>query len=339
MIAISRRLVIGTAAAKAEEGEGHGRWCRRRTSRGQYTVYSADHGGFLLALNSSAAKFKPLEHPERNEDKLEDTETLGQFRERLLQQATKSELAEDRETSETSRQETSEGGGHTEHEGIENQHLRELGFTDDALEPYYAGLVASDGHIEHDNNRSVVASSNHEFVTDVVEPVLEEQGIEHSTFWDEGAGVYKISINNDDLWDTLTEKYDIPSGAKAESIEPPEGLTDSEELWFIRGWFDGEGWPEEMSKEYGDTEYIYPRVGFKVMSEDIRDWVAVKLEERDIRVSTYNRADGSHGLWINGYEECGKFDQEIGFRHPEQDRKLKELLANRESRSEARGTG
>ena len=280
-----------------------------------------------------------MEHPERNEDKLEDAETLDQFRELLLQQGTESELAEDSRTPEKSRQEASEGGRHTEYEDIGKQHRRELGFTDDALAPYYAGLVVSDGHIEPDNNRSVAASSNHEFVTDVVEPVLEEQGIEHSTFWDEGAGVYKISINSDDLWDTLTRKYAIPSGAKAESIEPPEGLTDYEELWYIRGWFDGEGWPEETSKEYGDTEYIYPRVGFKVMSEDIRDWVAVKLEEKDIRVSIYDRADGSHGLWINGYEECEKFDHEIGFRHPEQDRKLKELLANRKSRSEARGTG
>lgn len=207
------------------------------------------------------------------------------------------------------------------------------------MEPYYAGVVASDGHIEPDNNRSVVASSNHEFITDVVEPVLEEQETQHSTFWDEGAGVYKVSINNDELWDTLTEKYNIPPGAKAESIEPPEVLTDEEELWVVRGWFDGEGWPEEMTKEYEDTEYHYPRVGFKVMSEPIRDWVAEELEERNIRVSTYDRQDGSHGLWINGYEECEKFDKEIGFRHPEQDRKLKELLANRKSRSEARGTG
>ena len=214
-----------------------------------------------------------------------------------------------------------------------------MGFTEDALEPYYAGLVASDGHIEPDTNRSVVASSDHEFITNVIEPVLEEQDIKYSEFWDEGAGVHKISVYDEDLWDTLTEKYNIPPGAKAESIEPPEGLSDEEELWVVRGWLDGEGWPEEMTKHYNDTEYNYPRVGFKVMSEDIRDWVSDELEERDIRVSRYDREDGSHGLWINGYEECRKLDEEIGFRHPEQDRKLKELLADRKSRSEARGTG
>lgn len=207
------------------------------------------------------------------------------------------------------------------------------------MEPYYAGLTGSDGHIEPDTNRSVVASSDREFVKDVVEPVLEEQDISYSTFWDEGAGVYKVSVYNEDLWDTLTEKYNIPPGEKAESIEHPEGLTEDEELWVVRGWFDGEGWPEEMTKHYGDTEYNYPRVGLKIMSEDMRDWIAQELEDRDIRVSTYDREDGSHGLWINGYEECRKFDEEIGFRHPEQDRKLKELLANWESRSEARGTG
>ena len=199
--------------------------------------------------------------------------------------------------------------------------------------------MASDGHIEPDTNRSVLASSDLEFVRSVVEPVLDEQEINYSEFWDDGAGVYKISIYDHELKETLTEKYNIPPGEKAESIEPPEGLGENEEVWYIKGWFDGEGWSEEMIKQHEDTEYCYPRVGFKVMSEKIRDWIAQELEERDIRVSTYDREDGSHGLWINGYEECRKFDELIGFRHPEQDRKLKELFANWESRSEARGTG
>lgn len=115
-----------------------------------------------------------MEHPERNEDKLEDTETLEQFRERLLQHAQESEPTEDNEPLENFRQEILKQEQHLEHEGIEDQHLKELGFDEEALEPYYAGLVASDGHIEPDNNRSVVASSNHEFIEDVIEPVLEE---------------------------------------------------------------------------------------------------------------------------------------------------------------------
>jgi len=218
-------------------------------------------------------------------------------------------------------------------EDIERRDLHELEFTEGALEPYYAGLVASDGHIEPDTNRTIVASSNLEFVNNVIEPVVEEQELKHSMFWDDGAGVYKISINNEELWETLTDKYNIPAGAKAEAIEPPEELTDEEELWYIRGWFDGEGWVEEMTKQYGDTEYDYPRVGLKIMSEDMRDWIAEHLRDEDIHVSTYDREDGSHGLWINGYLECRKFDEEIGFRYPEQDRRLKELLADREQRS------
>src|SRR5437899_2398245 len=84
-------------------------------------------------------------------------------------------------------------------ESIERKNLHELGLMDDALEPYYAGLVASDGHIEPDTNRSVVASGNPEFVNNIIEPVVEEQELRHSTFWDDGAGVYKISINNEEL--------------------------------------------------------------------------------------------------------------------------------------------
>src|SRR5215471_18479859 len=90
-------------------------------------------------------------------------------------------------------------------EDIEQTHLGELGFTKEALEPYFAGLVASDGHIESDSNRVVVASANPEFVDTVIEPVVEELGYNHSLFWDEGASVYKIAISNEQLWDTLTD--------------------------------------------------------------------------------------------------------------------------------------
>ena len=57
-------------------------------------------------------------------------------------------------------------------EDIERRDLHELEFTEGALEPYYAGLVASDGHIEPDTNRTIVASSNLEFVTSSSQPFV-----------------------------------------------------------------------------------------------------------------------------------------------------------------------
>jgi len=225
------------------------------------------------------------------------------------------------------------------HEGLERFRLKGLGFTDESFEPYFAGLVASDGHIEGGSNTTTVASSDRDFVIGIIEPVAEQQGFGYSVFWDERASVYKLSIHDDELWETLTDKYDIPTGAKAATIEPPDDLDHDEELWFIKGWFDGDGWAEEMTKRESDREYTYPRVGLKSMSEEARDWITEHLRDEDIRVSTYDREDGSHGLWINGYTECEKFNDLIGFRHPEQSRKLEELLARHRESDLARGSG
>ena len=225
------------------------------------------------------------------------------------------------------------------HEGLERFRLKVLGFTDESFEPYFAGLVASDGHIEKESNATIVASSDKDFVTGIIEPVAEQQGLGYSAFWDERASVYKLSIHDDELWETLTDKYDIPPGAKAATIEPPDDLSHDEELWFIKGWFDGDGWAEEMTKHEDNKEYTYPRVGLKSMSEEARDWITEHLRDNDIRVSTCDREDGSHGLWINGYTECEKFETVIGFRHPEQREKLEELLARHRKADLARGSG
>ena len=87
-----------------------------------------------------------------------------------------------------------------------------------------------------------------------------------------------------------------------------------------------------------DKKYSYPRVGLKTMSSRIRDWIAESFRKEDIHVSTYNRKDGSYGLWINGFEGCEKFRIKFGFRHPKQKQRLDELLSHEED-PKARGAG
>lgn len=187
-------------------------------------------------------------------------------------------------------------------EDIEDPSLIEMGFTKDALEPYFAGLVASDGHLERDKYSTTVSSADKDFMRQVIKLIVKEQGYNGSYFWDEEAGVYKVKINSKPLWDTMTEKYAIPPGEKSRQIKPPEGLNKEQTRWHIKGWFDGDGWVEEMIKWEGRKEYCYPRAGLKTMSKEIRDWIADSLRDYNIRVSTYDRKDGSYGLWVNGYE-------------------------------------
>ena len=108
-------------------------------------------------------------------------------------------------------------------------------------EPYYAGLVASDGHLEPDSYTITVASSDKDFMDNIVSQIVEKQGCKGSLFWDAGADIYKLKITDKRLWERLTGKYNIPTGKKSRDIEPPKDISLREKRWYIRGWLDGDG--------------------------------------------------------------------------------------------------
>ena len=73
--------------------------------------------------------------------------------------------------------------------------------------PYYARLIASDGHLEPDSYTITVASSDKDFMDSIVSQIVEKQGCKGSLLWDAGADTYKLKITDKQLWERLTGKY------------------------------------------------------------------------------------------------------------------------------------
>ena len=192
---------------------------------------------------------------------------------------------------------------------------------------FLAGLVAADGHLEIKDPYITVASKDELFLKDYLAPLINVQiGRLPKPYWDNSARVWKLRIYNRKLWTTLIKDYSIPCGRKSTSILAPKNLESSERIWYARGWFDGEGWVETMTVRKSSRVYQYPRIGFKVKNQPIRDWLLDELTHHNIRAKGYNRNDGTYGLWINGIIDCQTFLDTIGFLYPLRNTKLKELI-------------
>ena len=192
---------------------------------------------------------------------------------------------------------------------------------------YLAGLIGADGSLEVEDPFITISSSDRDFLEKRVLPYLEAIARRKiRIFMDRSANVYKLRIYHRRLWRLLVEKYKIPCGAKSRSISPPVTLTRSEQVLCVQGWFDGEGWIEVL-RTRSPKIYRYPRIGFKVRSKAIRDWIFDVLSKQGVPATTYNRAEGTFGIWINGKSACELFMRHIRFGYAKKNKALKALVA------------
>ena len=191
---------------------------------------------------------------------------------------------------------------------------------------YVAGLIAADGSLEIRDPFITLPSANRDFLEQHARRYLETvAGRRIRSFVDKYAKVYKLRIYNRALWRTLIERYNVPAGAKSRIVKPPFTLTPREEIAYVQGWFDGEGWLEVL-RVRSKTLHEYPRIGFKVRSKSIRDWIVEVIRKKGVRVSSYDRKDDTFGLWINGLKACELFRHRIGFGYPRKNEALKQLV-------------
>jgi hypothetical protein len=191
---------------------------------------------------------------------------------------------------------------------------------------YLAGLIGADGSLEVNEPYITIASADKNFLRNLVQQRIE--GATHRRiriFQDRSAKVYKLRVYDRELWKLLQSRYKVPCGAKSRRIIPPITLTKNEETSYLQGWFDGEGWIEVLRRR---TERIhnYPRVGFKVRSKAIRNWIREVLSKRGVRTTAYDRADGTFGIWINGIAASERFRREIGFGYVKKNEALASLV-------------
>ncbi len=191
---------------------------------------------------------------------------------------------------------------------------------------YIAGLIAADGSLEVNDPFITLPSADKDFLDKYARHYLEAlTDRKIRSFVDGNAKVYKLRIYNRRLWEMLIERYNVPAGAKSSIVKPPLTLRASEEIPYLQGWFDGEGWLEVL-RVGSKTLHQYPRIGFKVRSKSIRDWIVKVIRKKGVRVNSYDRSDGTFGLWINGFTACELFRHRIGFGYREKNKALERLV-------------
>ena len=192
---------------------------------------------------------------------------------------------------------------------------------------YLAGLIAADGSLETKDPFITLPSADRDFLEKHARHYLEAvTGRKTKCFVDKGAKVYKLRMYNLCAWKLLTTRYGVSTGAKSRIVRPPLKLGQKEEIPYLQGWFDGEGWIEVL-RVRSKQVHTYPRIGLKVRSKRIRNWIVKMIRKRGIRISSYDRSDETFGLWINGFNACELFRKRIGFGYPKKNKALKRLVA------------
>jgi hypothetical protein len=198
---------------------------------------------------------------------------------------------------------------------------------------YLAGLIAADDHLEVHEPYITIPSKEQGLLKESIAPLIHDQlGRRPNPYWDKGAKVWKLRVHSQIRWTKLHRDFAIPKGKPASRILPPKQLGPFERPSYLRGWFEGESWPATMTVRRPSSLYQYPRIGFKVKNQPVRDWLLAELTLHDVRANPYTRRDGTHGLRINGPTACQAFLDNIGYFDPPRNSDLKSLIRTRTRR-------
>ena len=196
-----------------------------------------------------------------------------------------------------------------------------------------AGIVASDGHIDKEDKGGIrIISKSEEFIKQVVVPSLENLTKKKPTIHIgksgyKGTKKFIVYIYDTKLRKLLTEKYKIPPGKKSIKIEPPDALSNEEEVDYLRGWFTGEGSPTKEVHHKNGKIYTQPKIELWVKNEKITKWIGKILSKLNISSSVYyDKKKEQYLTVIRKIESLKLFKEKIGFAHPEKERKFKNLL-------------
>ncbi len=203
-----------------------------------------------------------------------------------------------------------------------------------------AGIVASDGHLERDGCGIKVINSSKPFVDEVVIPLLEEVSSKKPSVYVGKTGFsnktkYIAYVYDKKTSKILSEEYAIPLGKKAETVLPPNNLSDSDKLDYVRGWFAGEGSVSTDVHKQGDRTYFSPEIMLWVKNPGIAGWIAGFLNSLGIQAKLFHSSKKLQSLVIiRQKESLFLFQEKVGFAHPEKDGKLKIVLAPRASQNQ-----
>ena len=187
-----------------------------------------------------------------------------------------------------------------------------------------AGIVGSDGHIAKDEPQIIITNKNLDFIERTVVPLIIKftNKIPYIKFINSGFGTgkYFVRVWSPNLWKELQDKYNIPSGAKSKTIKPPNNLSRTDKIDFLRGWIAGDG---SVTNERGR-----PKIEIWSKSNEMLGWFKNVLEKNGIESRLfYARKKDEYILRIGKKDSVKMFLNTISIPHPSKQEKLLTLCS------------
>ena len=186
----------------------------------------------------------------------------------------------------------------------------------------FAGLIASDGHLDKDYSGIRFITSNKRFLESICKLV----NVNKFKIWKTKSGFgkdrYILYIYDQKLKDLLENKYKIPRGKKSEIIDIPDGITYNEKTCFIKGLFSGDGSISYDTKK----NKKYPQIIMWSKSKNLLQHIQEFFNKLDIKCGiSCTKAKNQYRLTIRKRNSLQIFKKFIGFVHPEKQKILNSL--------------
>ncbi len=187
----------------------------------------------------------------------------------------------------------------------------------------FAGIVGSDGHLGQDKNTIFIINSDVDFLKAKTIPMIHritgKTVIPKPSISGFGKLKYKINVSSAKLWRELNKKYNIPSGAKSITIQPPNLNSLEEKNSYLSGWIAGDG----------SVTVDRTRVKIEIWSrsEVMISWFREVLKENGIESKIFKESNKNEFiLRIGKKSEVMTFYEKIEIPHPRKQNRLRSLL-------------
>jgi len=191
---------------------------------------------------------------------------------------------------------------------------------------YVTGFIIGDGNLSKSSYLIRAVEENEEFIRIFAEIFEKAFGKRPKIYFDKFNNSFVAYIHCKSIWEFLVKELKIPPGAKSRIVRVPSQIINSTlqlKCSFLSGIFDAEGSPNKQLDSHHPNGY--PRIELKVCNKPLLEDLSKLLKEIGIKHRIYHYPAFSL-LGIYGRNECSKFLNYVGFKHPIKCKKLNVLL-------------
>src|SRR3989344_248055 len=191
---------------------------------------------------------------------------------------------------------------------------------------YLAGLIASDGHLGKQDYKIQITTTNFSFAT-AIRQLLANCGTKASIY--KGRRHYEIYTCNKSLWESFVNNFKIPFGKKSYDLQDPKIVLQEDKISFLKGLLDGDSSIFEtrtvLRRQKKTYRYFVPRIEYASKSKAVVDWSIELMKELGMK-PYYNKHPKFYKWFLDGAENIRKFENIVGYVHPDKQVKLKQLI-------------